>query len=155
MTSTSVDPLTEQTLATSPAAANQGHDMSLVRLNLADAEVLERPGKRSTQIVFRRNAPAARATITHVVMQPSATSPRHRHPGAEQMWIVEQGRGRLLTASDTGELLETGDVVITPPGETHGVEALGEETFIYLTVTTPPEDMAGFYDAPADHLVRE
>ena len=123
--------------------------MSLIRLRLVDAEVLERPGKRSAQIVSRGNAPTARTTITRVVMQPGATSLRHQHQGAEQTWIVEQGRGRLLTAGGASEVLEPGGVVITPPGETHGVETLGDEIFIYLTVTTPPEDMSGFYDPPA------
>ena len=123
--------------------------MSPVCLRVADAEVLERPGKRSTQIVSRRNAPTARTTITRVVMEPGAISPRHQHDGAEQTWIVEEGRGRLLTAGGAAQTLEPGDVVITPPGETHGVETLGDEVFIYLTVTTPPEDMSGFYDPPA------
>ena len=67
--------------------------MSLIRLRMADAEVLERLGKRSAQIVSRHNAPTAHITITRVVMQPGATSPRHQHHGAEQTWIVEQGRG--------------------------------------------------------------
>ena len=70
--------------------------MSLIRLCLADAEVLERLGKRSAQIVSRHNAPTAHITITRVVLQPGAILPRHQHHGAEQTWIVEQGRGRLL-----------------------------------------------------------
>ncbi len=82
-------------------------------------------------------------------MQPGAISPRHQHDVAEQTWIVEQGEARLLMADGAWAPLCVGDVVITPPGETHGVENTGGADFIYLTVTTPPQDMAGFYDRAA------
>ena len=120
--------------------------MGIVRLTVATAEVLARPGKRSAQLVSRHNAPAAQVTITRVVMAPGAVSPQHQHPGAEQTWIVEQGTARLLTDGSTAAPLQAGDIVITPPGESHGIENTGVVDFIYLTVTTPPEDMAGFYD---------
>ena len=116
------------------------------RLRVADADILQRPGKRSAQIISRRNAPEARVTVTRVVMRPGAVSPRHQHDHAEQTWIVEQGEARLLMAGGMTAPLDAGDVVITPPGEEHGLENTGDTDFIYLTVTTPPEDMAGFYD---------
>ena len=119
------------------------------RLRVADAELLERPGKRSAQIVSRTNAPEARITVTRVVMRPGAISPRHQHDGAEQTWIVEEGEARLLMADDAWAPLQAGDVVITPPGETHGIDNTGGADFIYLTVTTPPQDMAAFYDGAA------
>ena len=122
---------------------------ALQRLRVADAKVLQRPGKRSAQIVSPANAPEARITITRVVMRPGAVSPRHRHEHAEQSWIIEQGEARLLLADDASAPLRVGDVVITPPGETHGIENSGCVDFIYLTVTVPPEDMAGFYDGAA------
>ena len=126
--------------------------MGLTRLVVADAQVLTRPGKTSAQIISRQNAPDARITVTRVVMRPGAVSPRHRHDHAEQTWIVERGEGRLLLADDACGSLRAGDVVVTPPGETHGVENTGDIDFVYLTVTTPPQDMAGFYDDPADGL---
>ena len=119
------------------------------RLRVADADILQRPGKRSAQIVSRRNAPEARVTVTRVVMRPGAVSPRHRHDHAEQTWIVEQGVARLLIAGDMTAPLRVGDVIITPPGEEHGIENTGDTDFIYLTMTTPPENMAGFYDGEA------
>lgn len=119
--------------------------MSVVRLIVADAQVLERPGKRSAQIVSRRNAPDARITVTRVAMRPGAVSPRHHHDGAEQTWIVERGTAQLLIANGATQALAAGDVVITPPGEIHGIENTGDEDLVYLTVTTPPEDMERFY----------
>lgn len=77
-------------------------------------------------------------------MQPGAVWPPHKHEAAEQTWLVEHGRGRLLTSSYVSAVLSAGDVLITRAGETHGLEVLGDKPFVYLTVTTPPDDMTGF-----------
>jgi quercetin dioxygenase-like cupin family protein len=127
------------------AKTDEARPVGLIRLRTADAEVLEGPGKRSAQIVSAHNAPEARITVTRVVLRPGAVSPRHHHDEAEQTWIIEGGVARLLTENGSSEELVAGDVVITKPGETHGIENTGTEDFVYLTVTTPPEDMAKFY----------
>lgn len=114
------------------------------RSTVDDAETLCNPGKRSVQIVSVRSAPDARATLTRVTLGPGETSPRHSHPESEQIWLVEAGEARLLLA-DGSETMAPGDVIRTPPGEVHGIENVGEVPFVYLTVTCPPEDMAGFY----------
>jgi hypothetical protein len=44
------------------------------------------------------NAPDAQVSITRVVMEPGAISPRHSHPRSEQTWIVESGSATLLLA---------------------------------------------------------
>jgi quercetin dioxygenase-like cupin family protein len=119
--------------------------LAIQRLRVEEAVVLSNPGKQSMQIVWPENAPDARATITRVTMQPGAVSARHSHPQAEQIWIVERGVGVLLLADGQTESVAAGDVVRTPPGETHGVENVGREPFVYLAVTCPPEDMTGFY----------
>ena len=116
--------------------------MPIQRLSPNDFTTLENPGKRSEQIVWPQNAPEARVTITRVTMKPGATSPPHSHPYAEQTWIVEQGLGRLLLAEGQTEEIEAGDVVITPAGE---LTNTGQEPFVYLAVTTPPEDFTGAY----------
>ena len=59
---------------------------------------------------------------------------------------MEEGEARLLMADGAWAPLQAGDVVITPPGETHGFDNIGGADFIYLTVTTPRQDMAAFYD---------
>ena len=41
--------------------------------------------------------------------------------------------------------ISAGDIIRTPPGETHGVENTGEEALIYLAVTTPPQDFSAAY----------
>lgn len=114
-----------------------------------DADVLNRPGKRSVQIVSVDSAFDAKATVTRVTLEPGAVSPRHSHQCSEQIWLVEQGRARLLLA-DGSEQMVPGDVVRTRAGEVHGIDNDGGAQFVYLTVTCPPEDMAGFYDDPGE-----
>ena len=119
--------------------------MAIQRLSRSDRTVLERDGVRSEQIVWPRNAPEAAVTITRVTMEPGAVSRRHAHARSEQTWIVERGAATLLLAEGRTEELRAGTVIRTPAGETHGVANTGREPFIYLAVTTPPQDFTSAY----------
>jgi quercetin dioxygenase-like cupin family protein len=121
--------------------------LTIQRLSEADATTLERPGIRSVQIVWPNYAPEARVTITRVTMEPGAESPRHAHPVSEQIWLIEQGSALLLLADGATDALQAGDVVRTPAGAIHGVANTGDERFVYLAVTTPPQDFSLAYRA--------
>jgi mannose-6-phosphate isomerase-like protein (cupin superfamily) len=118
--------------------------MSIQRLSIRDASVLENPGKRSEQLVWPRNAPEA--TITRVTMLPGAISKLHSHQKPEQIWIVESGSGLLLGQGEPSEL-KAGDIVRTPSGHVHGIENSGDGPLVYISVTTPPEDFRNHYQA--------
>jgi quercetin dioxygenase-like cupin family protein len=122
--------------------------LTIQRLSAADFTTLHNPGVRSEQIVWPNNAPEARVTITRVTMEPGAASTRHVHPASEQIWLVEQGSALLLTADGQTDGLRAGDVVRTPAGTIHGVANTGREPFVYLAVTTPPQDFSPAYKAP-------
>jgi quercetin dioxygenase-like cupin family protein len=122
--------------------------VSIQHLSAADFTTLANPGVRSLQIVWPGNAPDARVTITRVTMEPGAASARHLHPSSEQIWLVEQGRALLLMADGETSGLQAGDVVRTPPGAIHGVLNTGGEPFVYLAVTTPPQDFSPAYKGP-------
>ena len=122
--------------------------MAIQRLSRGDFTVLANPGVRSLQIVWPDNAPDARVTITRVTLEPGASSARHLHPSSEQIWLVEQGRALLLMADGETGGLQAGDVVRTPPGAIHGVANTGSEPFVYLAVTTPPQDFSSAYKDP-------
>jgi quercetin dioxygenase-like cupin family protein len=119
--------------------------MSIQRLSAVDFATLENPGVRSVQIVSPKNAPDALVTITRVTMEPSSISARHSHPNSEQIWIVERGRATLLMDQGQTDELQAGDVVRTPAGSIHGVNNTGHEQFVYLAVTTPPQDFRPAY----------
>lgn len=109
--------------------------------------LLKKADATSVQLVWKQNAPDARIAVTRVSLEPGGVQDRHCHPGAEQTWIVESGRADVLLA-DGVLAVSAGDVVRTPPGQIHGLSNQGSEAFVYLTITTPPEDFATFYDAP-------
>ena len=119
--------------------------MTIQRLSAADFTTLQNSGFRSVQIVWPKNAPEARVTITRVTMEPGATSARHVHPASEQIWLIEQGSALLLMTDGQTDGLRAGDVVRTPAGTIHGVTNTRSEPFIYLAVTTPPEDFTPAY----------
>ncbi len=119
--------------------------MRLQRLTPEDFTTLENPGVRSKQLVWPRNAPGAALTMTRVTMDPGATTPRHAHPNAEQVWVVERGAATLLLADGGTVPVRGGEVIRTPPGEVHGLTNTGSEPFVYLTATTPPIDLTGDY----------
>jgi mannose-6-phosphate isomerase-like protein (cupin superfamily) len=78
-------------------------------------------------------------------MEPGATSARHMHPMSEQIWLIEQGSALLLMSDDRTDELRVGEVVRTPAGSIHGVANTGSEPFVYLAVTTPPQDFTPAY----------
>lgn len=124
--------------------------MSIQRLTPNDFTTLENPGVLSQQIIWPKNAPEAKVTMTRVTMEPGATTPRHSHPKSEQTWIIERGTATLLLANDRTAEIKAGDVVRTPAGEVHGITNTGGEPFVYLTATTPPIDLTASYQKPVD-----
>jgi quercetin dioxygenase-like cupin family protein len=119
--------------------------LTIQRFSAADFTTLQNPGIRSVQIVWPNNTPEARVTITRVLMEPGAISARHAHPVSEQIWLIEQGNALLLMTDGQTGALRVGDVVRTPAGTIHGVANTGSEQFVYLAVTTPPQDFTATY----------
>jgi quercetin dioxygenase-like cupin family protein len=78
-------------------------------------------------------------------MKPGSISARHSHPNSEQIWIVERGQTTLLMDHDQTDEAPAGDVARTPAGSIHGVNNTGHEEFVYLAVTTPPQDFTPAY----------
>jgi quercetin dioxygenase-like cupin family protein len=120
--------------------------LTIQRLSAADFTTLQNSGVRSVQIVWPNNAPEARVTITRVSMEPGAASARHAHPVSEQIWLIERGSALLLMNDGQTDGLRAGDVVRTPPGTIHGVTNTSSEPFVYLAVTTPPQDFSPAYN---------
>ena len=116
------------------------------KISPAEFGVLKKADATSVQLVWGRNAPEARIAVTRVTLGPGGVQERHCHPGAEQTWIVESGQADVLL-EDGAIAVTAGDVVRTPPGQIHGLANRGHEAFVYLTITTPPQNFGAFYDA--------
>ncbi len=108
---------------------------------------LSNSGVTSHQLLFPENSTSARVTITRVVLQPGAVSPRHRHPSSEQIWLALNGAGKLLLADGLAAPFAAGDVVRFEDGEVHGVENTGTSALEYVSVTSPPINFRAAYAA--------
>jgi mannose-6-phosphate isomerase-like protein (cupin superfamily) len=68
-----------------------------------------------------------------------------QNSGFRSVRLIEQGSALLLMTDGQTDGLRAGDVVRTPAGTIHGVTNTRSEPFIYLAVTTPPEDFTPAY----------
>ena len=119
--------------------------MELIRSS--DIQVFSNSGIESRQLLFPENSSSQRVTITQVMVPPGGKNPPHRHSASEQIWIALQGSGNLTL--DNGEVAEfaEGDVVRFEEGDLHGFVNSGTQTFVYMSVTSPPLNFRAAYDS--------
>jgi len=58
----------------------------------------------------------------------------HYH-GSDQILIVTEGKGKVVTEAGEEAVVSVGDVVFAPAGEKHWHGALEDSTFAHITVT--------------------
>lgn len=110
-----------------------------------DIPVLRNSGVESEQLLFPESSPDAMCTVTRVTVPSGVTSPRHSHDTSEQVWIVLSGQGTLLLDGASETAIHEGDVVRFAPGDVHGVFNGSNMPFVYLSVTTPPQNFRSAY----------
>jgi quercetin dioxygenase-like cupin family protein len=65
------------------------------------------------------------------VLPPGARHERHRHPNADEFFIVLDGEGMIYT-DDSREPSTEGDVVFTPRGHWHGFDNTGDDDVVLV-----------------------
>ena len=117
--------------------------MELIRKD--QIEVFQNSGVESLQLIYPENSDSHRVTITKVVIAVGATNPPHRHNSSEQIWVALSGNGTLLLDEGRSIPFSEGDVVRFVDGELHGINNTGSEVFVYLSVTSPPQNFRDTY----------
>ena len=117
--------------------------MEIIRHDQVQAFV--NSGVTSHQLLFPENSTSGRVTITKVVFEPGAISPRHQHPSSEQVWVALRGTGLLLLANDQTVPFSAGDIARFEDGDIHGFQNTGAGPFEYLSVTSPPINFRAAY----------
>jgi len=79
-----------------------------------------------------RNLSLARATI-----EPDASTLRHRHGAAEEVYFVLSGEGALEIGGAI-ERVGPGDARLIPPGVEHRATAIGPDPLVILCACSPP-----------------
>lgn len=95
-------------------------------------------GVVSRQLLNPDNSLSERVTITEVHLEVGASQPIHTHDASEQIWYAIKGAGKLLLANDEEKEFAAGDVVRFADRDVHGLKNVGDEEFIYISVTAPP-----------------
>ena len=118
--------------------------MELIRAG--EVRAFSNSGVTSRQLIFPENSSSGRLTITHVIVEPGAKNPPHRHPTSEQIWVALRGNGKLVLDAGRTEPFCEGDIVRFEDGELHGFENTSVTDFEYLSVTSPPVNFRGAYE---------
>lgn len=61
----------------------------------------------------------------------------HRHAQADDVWIVLEGEGEFITNNNERRTIGKGDIIVSFPGDVHGLVNTGEENFAMLGFATP------------------
>jgi mannose-6-phosphate isomerase-like protein (cupin superfamily) len=82
-------------------------------------------------------ATTGRAQLDLYCLEPGQAQTPHTHPDQDKIYVVLEGRGRVLVGAEE-ELLEAGEAVVAPAGTPHGVSNPGPARLLALVVVSPP-----------------
>jgi quercetin dioxygenase-like cupin family protein len=69
--------------------------------------------------------------------EPGQAQPVHAHAGADKFYLVVSGKARFVLGDRTVEA-RTGDLLLAPAGEPHGVERALERTVLLVGIAPAP-----------------
>lgn len=69
-------------------------------------------------------------------LEPGQSQAPHAHAGSDKVYVVLEGEGTFLVGSEH-ESLESGQAVLAPAGEPHGVTNDGPERLVCLVFMAP------------------
>ena len=75
------------------------------------------------------------------VVKPGQEVMAHDHSASDDIWICLQGSGVFFPEPCEELEIQAGDVMVSRPGQCHGMRNTGDEDFIFVSVISP---------APAD-----
>lgn len=100
----------------------------------------ERGGQVSYLLLAPGQFGSTRMAITLVEGEPGSEQPMHRHPDAEQVYVIVAGTG-LMRVDDEEQEVGPGTLVLIPPAANHAIRNVGSEPLTYVSATSPPFGM--------------
>jgi mannose-6-phosphate isomerase-like protein (cupin superfamily) len=82
-------------------------------------------------------ASTGRAQLDLYCLEPGQEQKSHTHPDQDKVYVVLEGRGRVLVGAQE-EWLEVGEAVVAPAGTPHGLSNPGPARLLALVVVSPP-----------------
>ncbi|EOH93603.1 cupin domain-containing protein [Enterococcus pallens] len=75
-------------------------------------------------------------------LEPGQSVFKHSHTTSDDLWICVQGTGTFYPGHDEEVEITKGDLIISRPGEQHGMKNTGDERFVFVGVAGPhPMDL--------------
>jgi mannose-6-phosphate isomerase-like protein (cupin superfamily) len=105
--------------------------------SIASSLVNRRGGQTSHVLLAKGEFGSRRLTITWVECPPGSVQPVHRHEGAEQVYVIVTGRGRMIVGKAEQEV-SRGTLVFVPPSTDHAIKNEGQEVLTFVSATSPP-----------------
>jgi len=82
-------------------------------------------------------ATTPRAQLDLYCLEPGQDQKPHAHDDQDKIYVVLEGRGRVVVGAAT-ETLEAGEAIVAPAGTPHGIANDGPARLTVLVVVTPP-----------------
>src|SRR5258706_15504593 len=96
------------------------------------------PGKfRPDKMAKIALAATPRAQLDLYCLEPGQDQKPHAHDDQDKIYLVLEGRGRVVVGAAT-ETLEAGEAIVAPAGPAPGVGSAGTARLTVLGVGTPP-----------------
>lgn len=67
-------------------------------------------------------------------MLPGQEHKPHKHEDQTQMWIVISGQGEVIMEDGRREIVGPGAICVHHPQQLHGINTVGDENLVYITV---------------------
>jgi len=84
----------------------------------------------------RVSAPAQNQSLAEATIPVGGATTEHLHRSTEELYLVTEGRGRLVMDGEE-RTLETGDCALIPPGAAHKLFNLGERPLRVVCACAP------------------
>jgi mannose-6-phosphate isomerase-like protein (cupin superfamily) len=91
-------------------------------------------------------------SIARVRIETEVTTKAHHLDGAQEIYIITKGRGRVYVGSLEPEDVVEGDVVVIPSGVSQRIGNIGETDLVFYCVCTPAFTEKRYHDGEMEKI---
>jgi len=114
------------------------------KVGLAAAQKRIRDGLVSHILLQHGDTQTNNLAIAWVEVEPGHKQQPHSH-APEQAYVIIKGCARIQVGTEFRDAY-TGDLVFIPSDVMHGIENIGSEKLVYVSVSVPAFDIEALYD---------
>ncbi|MHA1914359.1 MAG: cupin domain-containing protein [Promethearchaeota archaeon] len=110
----------------------------MIRKNYNDVESVPATlsnGTKVEDVTFRwlidKNVGAQNFAMRRFEIKVEGKVPLHNHPQEHEIYVLS-GNAKFYNGKSHEEIVKEGDTVFIPPNESHGIDNLGKEKFVFI-----------------------